>query len=271
MGQGQDEGGKTMEKENRSRSHLDLATSEKSSMDEKHEVSTGIERSHHNGHVITRRARSNTQDLEAMDGAGVEGKKSGRGRSGTLFGGSGKDASADGKNAGGEGSAAPSASATAGQTGNEAHDHDEAFPEEERQQMKALLEEVTGQLGEPLSSSLISTCERSTESLLRAPTVVFPTRFLEAESAGGNFLFSKDRIPYVTNSPVCPQVLCADLSVFSRRRIGERQPFGRESGSRQTCPNTFADCSPCRSTTKPAPAPAPPQARSSDTTHTKTP
>lgn len=31
--------------------------------------------------------------------------------------------------------------------------------------------------------------------------VVFPTRFLEAESAGGNFLFSKDRIPYVS-SPV---------------------------------------------------------------------
>ncbi|KWU47456.1 phospholipase D [Rhodotorula sp. JG-1b] len=204
-----------------------------------------FQRSHHNGHVITRRARSNTQDLEAMDGAGLEGKKSGRGRSGTLFGGSGKDAGPDGKNAGGEGSAAPSASATTGQTGNETHDHDEAFPEEERQQMKALLEEVTGQL------------------------VVFPTRFLEAESAGGNFLFSKDRIPYVTNSPVCPQVLCADLSVFSRRRIGERQPFGRESGSRQTCPNTFADCSPCRSTTKPAPAP--PQARSSDTTHTKTP
>lgn len=171
MGQGQDEGGKTMEKENRSRSHLDLATSEKSSMDEKHEVSTGIERSHHNGHVITRRARSNTQDLETMDGAGLEGKKSGRGRSGTLFGGSGKDAGSDGKSAGGEGSAAPSAGTTTGQTGNEAHDHDEAFPEEERQQMKALLEEVTGQL------------------------VVFPTRFLEAESAGGNFLFSKDRIP----------------------------------------------------------------------------
>lgn len=155
MGQGQDEGGQTMEKENRSRSRLDLATSEKSPTDEKPEVSTGIERSHHNGHVITRRARSNTQDLEAMDGAGVEGKKSGRGRSGTLFGGSGKDAGSDGKNAGGEGSAAPSAGATTGQTGNEAHDHDEAFPEEERQQMKALLEEVTGQLGEPLSSSVV--------------------------------------------------------------------------------------------------------------------
>jgi hypothetical protein len=163
MGQGQDEGGKTMEKENRSRSHLDLTTSEKSSMDEKPEISTGIERSHHNGHVITRRARSNTQDLETMDGAALEGKKSGRGRSGTLFGGSGKDAGSDGKNAGGDGSATASASATTGQTGNEAHDHDEAFPEEERQQMKALLEEVTGQLGEPLSSSLFSTCERLTD------------------------------------------------------------------------------------------------------------
>ncbi|GAA5869931.1 hypothetical protein JCM3774_000531 [Rhodotorula dairenensis] len=176
MGQGQDESGQTMEKENRSRSRVDLATSEKSSVDEKHEVSTGLERSHHNGHVITRRARSNTQDLEALDGASLEGKKSGRGRSGTLFGGSGKDAGSGGANAGGshpngDGAAGPNSGSGTGQTGNEAHDHDEAFPEEERQQMKALLEEVTGQL------------------------VVFPTRFLEAESAGGNFLFSKDRIP----------------------------------------------------------------------------
>lgn len=140
-----------MEKENRSRSRVDLATSEKSSGDEKHEVSTGIERSHHNGHVITRRARSNTQDLEALDGASLEGKKSGRGRSGTLFGGASKEAGSGGANAGahpsGDGPSGPSSGAGTGQTGNEAHDHDEAFPEEERQQMKALLEEVTGQLG----------------------------------------------------------------------------------------------------------------------------
>ncbi|GAA6060274.1 hypothetical protein JCM10212_003974 [Sporobolomyces blumeae] len=55
--------------------------------------------------------------------------------------------------------------------GGDAHDHDEAFPKEERDQMEDLLHEVSGQL------------------------VIFPTRFLEAESAGSNFLFSKDRIP----------------------------------------------------------------------------
>ncbi|GAA5927466.1 uncharacterized protein JCM15063_005909 [Sporobolomyces koalae] len=86
------------------------------------------------GSAFTKRGRSSTLAGDA------ENKQGGRGRSSTL--------------AGGEG-----------------HDHDEAFPKEERDQMEDLLHDLTGQL------------------------VVFPTRFLEAESAGSNFLFSKDRIP----------------------------------------------------------------------------
>ncbi|GAA5892364.1 hypothetical protein JCM5296_003579 [Sporobolomyces johnsonii] len=86
-------------------------------------------------------------------------------RSGTLMGSSSGGDEKD--KSGGGGGRARSATLA----GGDAHEHDEAFPKEEREQMEQLLEEVTGQL------------------------VVFPTRFLEAESANGNFLFSKDRIP----------------------------------------------------------------------------
>ncbi|GAA5922273.1 hypothetical protein JCM1841_001392 [Sporobolomyces salmonicolor] len=85
-------------------------------------------------------------------------------RSGTLMGnGNGGDE----KDKSGGGGRARSATLA----GGDAHEHDEVFPKEEREQMEQLLQEVTGQL------------------------VVFPTRFLEAESANGNFLFLKDRIP----------------------------------------------------------------------------
>ncbi|POY74084.1 hypothetical protein BMF94_2896 [Rhodotorula taiwanensis] len=165
------------------RSHADAAEKEKKVMhdDEKHEKHSflsphephdapppheGIERSRHNGHVITRRARSYTADAsEGQDGATLDSKKSGRGRSGTIFGGSGNN------NISNMSSQPADAAAGSEQNGNDGPDHEEGFPEEERRQMEALLEEVTGQL------------------------VVFPTRYLEAESAGGNFLFSKDRIP----------------------------------------------------------------------------
>ncbi|GJN89825.1 hypothetical protein Rhopal_002814-T1 [Rhodotorula paludigena] len=115
----------------------------------------GIERSRQGGSTITRRARSTTLAASEDSGSTMVGSttgeaKKGRGRSSTLAGGGG----------GGNGEKA-----------GESHDHDEAFPREEREQMEALLEEVVGQI------------------------VIFPTRFLEAESAGGNFLFSKDRIP----------------------------------------------------------------------------
>ncbi|KPV77397.1 uncharacterized protein RHOBADRAFT_23904 [Rhodotorula graminis WP1] len=117
----------------------------------------GIERSRQRGSTISRRARSTvpggSEDSSADVGGAALNEKKGRGRSSTLAGGGSKDGGKDDKG------------------GADGHDHDEAFPEEERKQMEALLEEVTGQL------------------------VVFPTRFLEAESAGGNFLFSKDRIP----------------------------------------------------------------------------
>ncbi|GAA5892771.1 uncharacterized protein JCM6883_007468 [Sporobolomyces salmoneus] len=106
-------------------------TIEKQNSDEKSNGDDGKER----GSGFTKRTRSST-----LAGGEGEGKQSGRNRSGTLAGG-------------------------------EAHDHDEAFPKEEKDQMEELLHELTGQL------------------------VVFPTRFLEAESAGSNFLFSKDRIP----------------------------------------------------------------------------
>ena len=62
---------------------------------------------------------------------------------------------------------------------------EEPFSEDEIEQMQALLEEVTGHL------------------------VVFPTRYLESESAGQNFLWSKDRIP-----PIGERVL-----LFARRRL----------------------------------------------------
>ncbi|BGP39024.1 Phospholipase D1 [Rhodotorula kratochvilovae] len=202
MGQGKDEGGQTMDKENSSRGTLDQGVHVAAGKIDEHmgvpgfglwtrggditekEVllekglgayddarnasgdkldvppAEGIERSRQRGSTISRRARSSTvaasEDSSATavsggnGGAGEKDKK-GRGRSSTLAGGNSKDGGDKGS--------------------SEGHDHDEAFPEEERKQMEALLEEVTGQL------------------------VVFPTRFLEAESAGGNFLFSKDRIP----------------------------------------------------------------------------
>ncbi|GAA6029863.1 hypothetical protein JCM8097_001084 [Rhodosporidiobolus ruineniae] len=142
-----------------------------------------LERQHQRGTTITRRARgwtligggggggggsaddassanggsSMTSGNHASSGGSAAGgvgekEKKGRGRSGTTAGLGGADK--DG------------AAAKGGKD-----EHDDALPEEEREQMEQLLEEVTGQL------------------------VVFPTRFLEAESAGGNFLFSKDRIP----------------------------------------------------------------------------
>ncbi|KAK4057861.1 Phospholipase D1 [Microbotryomycetes sp. JL221] len=51
-----------------------------------------------------------------------------------------------------------------GTLGGEGHDHENGFPEAERQQMEKCLREIQGTL------------------------VIFPTRFLEAESLGGNFL-----------------------------------------------------------------------------------
>lgn len=55
--------------------------------------------------------------------------------------------------------------------GKEPHDHAVGFPQSEREEMEACLLEVRGNL------------------------VVYPTRFLEVESIGGNFLFSRDRLP----------------------------------------------------------------------------
>lgn len=149
MGQGRNEPGPTMEKENRSRSRVDLGTSEKSSLDEKQDHmpanQEGLERSRHNGHVITRRARSYTLEAsDSFDGASVEGRKSGRGRSSTLLRGPGSSGAVP--SGSGEGSTTPGGGL--GQTGNEAHDHEDGFPDEERQQMEALLEETTGQLGQ---------------------------------------------------------------------------------------------------------------------------
>jgi phospholipase D1/2 len=77
------------------------------------EKSNGFDDEKERGSGFTKRTRSST--LAGGDG---EGKQAGRNRSGTL--------------AGGEG-----------------HDHDEAFPKEERDQMEELLHELTGQLGEP--------------------------------------------------------------------------------------------------------------------------
>ena len=89
----------------------------------------GIERSRQRGSTISRRARSTvlggSEDSSADVGGAPLNEKKGRGRSSTLAGGSKDD----------------------GKGGAEGHDHDEAFPEEERKQMEALLEEVTGQLG----------------------------------------------------------------------------------------------------------------------------
>ncbi|GAA6057144.1 hypothetical protein JCM3770_004845 [Rhodotorula araucariae] len=201
MGQGGNEGGKTMDQENSSRSAFDQGVHVAAGKVDEHtgvpgfglwtrggdmtekEVllekglgayddarnasgdklnvppAEGIERSRQRGSTISRRAQSaavaSSEDSGATavsggSGGAGEKEKKGRGRSSTVAGGNSKD----GEKGSGEG-----------------HDHDEGFPEEERKQMEALLEEVTGQL------------------------VVFPTRFLEAESAGGNFLFSKDRIP----------------------------------------------------------------------------
>ncbi|KAL8280164.1 hypothetical protein RQP46_007494 [Phenoliferia psychrophenolica] len=61
--------------------------------------------------------------------------------------------------------------AASGSAAGEGHDHEEGFPAWERDQMEDCLNEVLGHL------------------------VIYPTRFLEAESEGGNFLFSKDRLP----------------------------------------------------------------------------
>lgn len=76
------------------------------------EKSNGLDDEKERGSGFSKRTRSST--LAGGDG---EGKQGGRNRSGTL--------------AGGEG-----------------HDHDEAFPKEERDQMEELLHELTGQLGE---------------------------------------------------------------------------------------------------------------------------
>ncbi|BGP15028.1 hypothetical protein JCM10213_002827 [Rhodosporidiobolus nylandii] len=117
-----------------------------------------LERHQQRGSTITRRARSSTL-------AGMEEGPAGGGQTA-----GGADAKTDRKAR----ARSATVSGAGGERGNAKKDEgdlDDAFPEEEREQMEQLLEEVTGQL------------------------IVFPTRFLEAESAGGNFLFSKDRIP----------------------------------------------------------------------------
>ncbi|ORY91608.1 hypothetical protein BCR35DRAFT_316841 [Leucosporidium creatinivorum] len=68
---------------------------------------------------------------------------------------------------GGGDSNAPKGRERSSTLAGEGHDHDEGFPAHERDQMEECLESMSGTLGE----------------------------FLEAESAGGNFLFSKDRLP----------------------------------------------------------------------------
>jgi len=105
-------------------------------LDVPHSQGEGIERSRQRGSTISRRARSTTMvgsDDASSEAASAAGEKKGRGRSSTLAG--GKDEGKGGKED--KGAA-------------EGHDHDEAFPEDERKQMEALLEEVTGQLGAPL-------------------------------------------------------------------------------------------------------------------------
>ncbi|KAM0748139.1 phospholipase D, partial [Meredithblackwellia eburnea MCA 4105] len=67
----------------------------------------------------------------------------------------------------------PSSNTPAG----EGHDHDEGFPSWERDQMEECLNEVRGHLGELIFFSSFH-------------AIVFPTRFLESESAGGNFLYA---------------------------------------------------------------------------------
>ncbi|BGP07097.1 Phospholipase D1 [Rhodotorula toruloides] len=195
MGQGRDEPGPTMDKENRGSAMESIKSAgipgggtgekEKSRSRDKldeygvAEEKGGIERSTEGKSTITRRARSSTVAAsEDSSATAVEGGKKARGRSGTVLrsggGGGGsngekkKDAASPSSPGGANGGSSESGG---GGEGNEGHEHEDAFPKEEREQMEALLEEVTGQL------------------------VVFPTRFLEAESAGGNFLFSKDRIP----------------------------------------------------------------------------
>lgn len=108
----------------------------------------GLERSTEGKSTITRRARSPTVAAsEDSSATAVEGKK-GRGRSATVLrspnGDKKKDASSASSPGGANGGSSESG---AGGDGNEGHDHDEAFPKEEREQMEALLEEVTGQLG----------------------------------------------------------------------------------------------------------------------------
>lgn len=65
---------------------------------------------------------------------------------------------------------------------------EEPFTEEEIDQMQALLEEATGNLGKPRPFAF-------TYKQLMEAAVLYPMRFLEGESAGQNFLWSKDRIP----------------------------------------------------------------------------
>ncbi|GEM08475.1 phospholipase D [Rhodotorula toruloides] len=200
MGQGRDEPGPTMDQENRGSTMESIKSAsipggssgaETSRSREKldeygvSEEKGGIERSTEGKSTITRRARSSTVAAsEDSSATAVEGGKKARGRSGTVLrnggGGGAGGGGANGEKKKDASSASSPGGANAGSSesgargeSNEGHEHEEAFPKEEREQMEALLEEVTGQL------------------------VVFPTRFLEAESAGGNFLFSKDRIPSV--------------------------------------------------------------------------
>lgn len=79
------------------------------------EKSNGLDEEKARGSAFTKRTRSST-----LAGGEGEGRQGGRNRSGTLAGG-------------------------------EAHDHDEAFPREEQEQMEELLHELTGQLGEDSS------------------------------------------------------------------------------------------------------------------------
>ncbi|GAA5822012.1 hypothetical protein JCM11251_004824 [Rhodosporidiobolus azoricus] len=122
-----------------------------------------LERSHQRGTTITRRARGST--LMGMEESPVSEKN------GSANGGAGDKDQKKARGRSATVSGGKKEAAEDGGKGEKDGDLDESFPKEEREQMEQLLEEVTGQL------------------------VVFPTRFLEAESAGGNFLFSKDRIP----------------------------------------------------------------------------
>lgn len=85
----------------------------------------------------------------------------------------------------------------------------EPFTEEEIEQMIELLEETTGHLGRLFASY---TLEELNSNVYRM-TVLFSTRFLEGESMGQNFLWSKDRIPPIGMFRWTPCTSDADKSL----------------------------------------------------------